>query len=96
MPAGRQVFDVVEVAAVGVWDVLELPAPVGRFEVHAITRQPVARRFRWRSRPARVTIWSDDRSREQTVRQGPGHFEFTPEARRQTLPADAWVLRLRR
>ena len=91
------VFDVVEVGAVRVWDVLEFAEPVGRFEVHAITRRPESRRFLWRpGRSGVVTFWSDDRCRDETMRLGPDHFVFTPEARRQTVPAHSHVLRRRR
>lgn len=97
MPVLGDVFDVVDVGAVRVWDVLEFPEPVGRFEVHAITRHPVPRRFPWRPlRSGVVTFWSDDRYRDETMRHGPDHFVFTPGARRQTVPAHSHVLRRRR
>lgn len=88
-------FDYVLASEVEVGDLLEFPPPLRHFEVHAITRRPARRRLLWRAAvPELLTLWSDDRFREEVLKWGQEHFLITPGAARITLTPDSRVRRV--
>lgn len=89
-------FSLVPASEVEVGDILDFQPLIGRLEVHAITREPSRRRALWRSRPALLTFWSDDRFRDEVLKWGQEHFLITPAAIRVTVDCGARVRRVLR